>query len=137
MNRYYVVLSLSTVFYAGTAAALNPGLYEYSMKMNIPGAPASIPPTTIQRCLTASDVEGVKAIDMPAMPNSDCKVANQVFDGKQFSYKVACTTPQKLDGEVKGTVSATTLNMEMVMRIPEAPGPMMQNISARRLGDCK
>lgn len=138
MNRCYaVVLSLFAMLYAANAAALNPGLYEYSMKMSIPGAPANIPATTIQRCLTAGDVEGNKAIDMPAMPNSDCKVTNQVFDGKQFSYKVACTTPQKLDGDVKGTVSATSLSMDMIMHIPEAPGPMMQNISARRLGDCK
>ena len=122
---------------AGSAAALNPGLYEYSMQMNMPGAPAKIPPTTLQRCLTAKDVEGIKAVEMPLMPNSDCKVLNQNINGAQFSYRVSCTKPQKLEGDVKGTVSATSLNMDMTMQIPDAPGPMTQNISARRLGDCK
>ena len=131
------VLFLLAAFYAGGAAALNPGLYEYTMKMNMPGAPAKIPPTTIQRCLTARDVEGHKAVEMPPTPNSDCKALNQNINGAQFSYRVSCTKPQKLEGDVKGTVSATTLNMDMTMQIPDAPGPMTQNISARRLGDCK
>jgi hypothetical protein len=130
------VFAVAAIF-ASPAAALNPGLYEYVMKMSMPGMPAAIPPTTTQRCLTAKDVEGAKAYEMPAMPNSDCKVLNQVINGAEFSYRVACTKPQKLDGDVKGTATATSLNMDMVMRIPDAPGPMTQNISARRLGDCK
>ena len=87
--------------------------------------------------LSAKDVEGAKAVEMPPMPNSDCKVLNQNISGAQFSYRISCTKPQKLDGDVKGTVSATTLSMDMTMHTPGAPGPMTQNISAKRLGDCK
>jgi hypothetical protein len=131
------VVALLALLYAGSAAALNPGLYEYVMKMNMPGAPANMPAQTIQRCLTAKDVEGNKAMEMPPMPNSDCKVLNQVVKGEQFSYRISCTKPEKIDGDVKGTVTATSLNMDMTMKMADAPGPMTQNISARRLGDCK
>jgi hypothetical protein len=131
-----VFLFLLSMLYGSNAAALNPGLYEYTMKMNMPGAPTALPPT-IQRCLSAKDVEGAKAVEMPPMPNSDCKVLNQNISGAQFSYRISCTKPQKLDGDVKGTVSATTLSMDMTMHTPGAPGPMTQNISAKRLGDCK
>jgi hypothetical protein len=131
------LFALFGLLYAGCAAALNPGLYEYNIKLSMPGAPANIPPTTLQRCLSAKDVEGAKAIEMPPMPDSDCKMQNQKIDGAQFSYHVSCSKPQKLEGDIKGTVSATSLNMDMTMQIPEAPGPMTQNISARRLGDCK
>ncbi len=138
MSRYRTAaMLLPATLFAGPALALNPGLYEYSMKMSMPGMPGNVPPTTTQRCLGPRDVEGSKAMEMPQMPNSDCKVLNQVINGAEFSYRVACTTPQKLDGDVKGTVGATSLNMEMTMRIPEAPGPMTQNITARRIGDCK
>ena len=78
-------LTLIALLYAGSAAALNPGLYEYTMKMSMPGSPANIPPTTLQRCLTAKDVEGNKAVEMPAMPNSECKVNNQIINGAKFS----------------------------------------------------
>lgn len=134
--------SLAAVFAAALlcavpAFALTPGLYEYTMKTSVPGVPAAMPPQTTRRCLSAKDVEGSRAVEMPPMPNSDCKVLDQVIKGGQFSYRIACTTPQKLDGDVKGTVGATSLAMEMTMRMPDAPGPMMQNISARRIGDCK
>ncbi len=122
---------------AAPALALTPGLYEYSMKLNMPGMPANIPPTVTQRCLGAADVAGNKAVELPPLPNSDCKVLNQIINGAVFSYRVACSTPRKLDGDVRGTVSATSLNMEMTMRIPEAPAPMTQFITARRLGDCQ
>jgi hypothetical protein len=130
-------LILATTVFAGPAAALNPGLYEYVIKMSMPGAPMNMPTQTTQRCLTAKDVEGNKAMEMPPRPNSDCKILNQVNNGGQFSYRMSCTKPEKLDGDVKGTATATSLNMDMTMNMAGAPGAMTQNITARRIGDCK
>jgi hypothetical protein len=130
-------LILATTLFAGPAAALTPGLYEYVIKMSMPGAPMNMPAQTTQRCLTAKDVEGNKAMEMPPRPNSDCKVSNQVNNGAQFSYRMSCTKPEKVDGDVKGTATATSLNMDMTMKMDGAPGPMTQNITARRIGDCK
>ena len=124
---------------AAAAGGLTPGLYEYTMKMNMPGMPnmSNMPATTMQRCISAKDVEGNKAIEMPADRNSDCQVIDLVQSGGQFSYKMACTKPQKLDGNVKGTITATSMAMEMTMSMPEMPGPMTQSIAAKRIGDCK
>ena len=121
----------------GPAMALTPGLYEYVINMNMPGMPAGAGNKTIQRCMTASDVEGNKAIEIPPMPDSDCKINNEVVTSSQFSYRIACTTPQKLDGDVKGTMTATSLTMNMTMRTPELPGAITQSIAAHRIGDCK
>ena len=123
--------------YAASASALTPGMYEYTMKMNMPGMPVNMPAQTSQRCLTPKDVDGNKAFEMPTERNSDCQIKDMVHSGNQFSYKIACTKPQKLDGSAKGSVTATSLTMEMTMVMPEAPGPMTQSISARRVGDCK
>jgi hypothetical protein len=138
MKRQQVfAVFLASAAFSGPAAALNPGLYEYVIKISMPGVPANMPAQTMQRCLTAKDVESNKAMEMPPMPDSDCKVQNQVIKGAQFSYRISCTKPEKIDGDVKGSVTATSINMEMNMKMADAPGPMMQNISARRLGDCK
>ena len=56
--------------------------------------------------------------------------------GGQFSYKMSCTKPQKLDGAVKGTFTATGMTMDMTMSMPD-DGPMTQTITAKRIGDCK
>ena len=124
---------------AGATGTLTPGLYEYTMKMNMPGMPntSNMPAQTMQRCITAKDVEGNKAFEMPAERNSDCQIKDMVQSGGQFSYRMSCTKPQRLDGNVKGTITATSMAMEMTMSMPEMPGPMTQNISAKRIGDCK
>ena len=122
---------------AHAAATLTPGLYEYTMKMNMPGAPMNMPPQTLRRCLSPKDVGSNKALEMPPEPNSDCQVKDMVLTGGQYSYKVSCTRPQKLTGTVKGTLTATSMTMDMTMTIPEVPGPIQQSATARRIGECK
>ncbi len=119
------------------AAGLTPGLYEYSIKMSMPGVPANMPAQTSQRCLTAKEVEGNKSFEMPPDRNTDCQVNGLTQTGSQFSYTVACTKPQKMDGAVRGTFTATSMTMDMTMTMAGGPGPMTQTITARRLGDCK
>jgi hypothetical protein len=119
------------------SAAMTPGLYEYSVKMNVPGAPAGMPAQTSQRCLTSKDVDGNKAYEMPPNPNSDCQMKDLAQSGSQFSYKVACTKPQKIDGAVKGNVTSTGMTMDMTMDMAGMSGTVTQSITARRLGDCK
>lgn len=122
---------------AHAASTLTPGMYEYTMKMNMRGAPMNMPPQTSRRCLSPKDVGSNKALEMPPEPNSDCQVKDMVQTGGQYSYKVACTRPQKLTGNVKGSVTATSMTMDMTMTVPEMPGPIQQTVTARRVGDCK
>lgn len=117
------------------ASTLTPGLYEYTMKMNMPGM--AMPAQTSRRCLNPKDVESNKALEMPPEPNSDCRVSDMVMTGGNFSYKIACTRPQKLNGNVKGAVTTNSMTMDMTMTIPEMPGPVQQTVTAKRVGDCK
>lgn len=116
------------------AAGLTPGQYEYTIKMNMAGMP-NMPAQTMKRCLTAKDVSGNKAFEMPADHNSDCQIKDMSQSGGQFSYKMSCTKPQKLDSAVKGTFTATGMTMDMTMSMPD--GTMTQTTTAKRIGDCK
>lgn len=118
-------------------ATLTPGLYEYTIKMNMPGMPANapaMPAQTVQRCLTAKDV-AAKGYGAPPK-DSDCQVQDMKESGGQFSYKLACTKPQKMDGTVKGSATATSINMELTMAMG-SHGNMTQSTSGKRIGDCK
>ena len=132
----FALAALSAAPLAG-AAPLTPGMYEYTIKMNVPGAPGAMPAQTIQRCLAAKDVEGSNAYRMPPSPNNDCQLKDMKESGGTFSYKMACTKPQKMDSAVQGTVTATSMNMDMTMTMDGMPGTMTQNVSAKRVGDCK
>lgn len=119
------------------SAAMTPGLYEYTIKMSMPGAPANLPAQTFQRCLSAKDVDGSKAYEMPSNAGSDCQIKDLTQSGGQFSYKMACTKPQKIDGSVQGSLTPTGMTMNMNMTMDGMPGPMTQAITAKRISDCK
>ncbi len=137
--RIFAATLLPALPLTATAAGLTPGLYEYAVKISMPGMPevANMPAQTSQRCLSAKDVEGTKGFEMPAERGSDCQIKDLVQSGGQFSYRMACTKPQKVDGAVKGTLTATGMAMDMTMSVADMPGPMTQSITARRIGDCK
>jgi hypothetical protein len=120
------------------AAGLTPGLYEYTTKMSMPGMPAGaqgMPAQVSQHCLTAKDIAS-KGYGAPPK-DSDCQVKDMKESGGQFSYRIACTKPQKMDGNVKGAFTATGMTMDMTMSMPDAGGTMTQSTTAKRLGDCK
>lgn len=142
MKRMLACLAWTTFIPIASApvyatSVLAPGMYEYTIRMNMPGMPANIPAQTSQRCLSAKDVDGSKAYEMPPDRNSDCQVKDMTQGGSQFSYKLTCTKPQKIDGSVNGTVTPTSMTMDMTMSMAGTPGPITQTITARRIGDCK
>ena len=55
------------------AAQMTPGMYEYTIKISMPGGPGNMPPQTSQRCLGAKDLEGTKAYQMPQGPAATAK----------------------------------------------------------------
>src|SRR5829696_10011141 len=128
MRTLLIPALAAALFSHGALAAdgLTPGLYEYTIKMSMPGGPANMPTQTMQRCLTAKDVEGSKAYEMPPGPGSDCKVSDMNQSGGKFSYKMACTKPQKMNGTVQGSMTPTSMAMDMNMTMEGMPGPMTQ-----------
>ena len=136
MQRTFIRFTALAAFMLplSAGAAMTPGMYEYTVKMNMPGGPA-MPAQTFQRCLTAKDVDGSKAYEMPQAPGNDCQIKDLNQSGGQFSYKMACSKPQKMDGTVKGSMTATGMTMDMSMNMEGMA--MTQAMTVRRLGDCK
>jgi len=134
-----VTAALIAVPLTAAAAGPAPGLYEYTMKMNMPSAPnmPNMPAQTLQHCVTAKDVAAGKGYGAPQKGDNDCKVTDMAETSSTFAYKISCAKPEKLDGAVKGTYTATGMTMDMTMTIPGMPGAMTQNITAKRIGDCK
>ena len=135
-KRLRSALAATLALPLAAAAQMTPGMYEYTIRMSMPGAPANLSAQTLQRCLAAKDLEGSKAFEMPAGPGSDCQVKDLVNAGGRFSYKLACTKPQKLAGTVAGALTPTGMTMDMTMTMDDMPGPLTQSITAKRISDC-
>jgi hypothetical protein len=129
-------LLLDAAMCGAAGLEITPGLYEYTIKINIAGAPET-PLQTRQRCVTPDDVAAGKSFEGMLGKRNDCKISDLIQDGGHFSYKVACNKPQKMDGTVKGSYTSTSVTLDMTVSMPKLPGPMNQTINARRVGDCK
>lgn len=135
------------LFAQGPGGPRRDGNWEVTVQMDMPGMPAGVnmPPMTMTQCITPQDAaDPAKAI--PQQPQgrggqNDCKISDYKTEGNKVSWKMACTTPQRMTGTsefVYGKDSYTgTMVMDMGAGRPGGPGgPMTMKYSAKRLGDC-
>lgn len=136
MRRIMWSLVLGCVAGAAAAAdgnAMQPGQWEYKVKMEMPGMPMAMPAQTFSQCLTQKDVES-GAVAQDSKQKSDCEVKNLKQSGGSVSYDIVCKGKQPMTGHADFTVSANTLVGAMTMDMDGQA--MKQNFSAKRLGDC-
>ncbi len=138
MKTIVALVGLACAASAAQAQDMRPGRYEYQMKINMPGMPQGVPPTTFRHCVTQKDIQDGKAFQSRQEPNSDCRVEGMKRNGAEISYRMVCTKPQPLNVEVKGRMAADSADLTMDMKM-QAGGQMMQmrqQMLMKRLGDC-
>ena len=106
MSRPVIMLGLviSIALFSGITAAepnLNPGKWEISTEMDMPGMPMKIPPVTHTQCLTKEDFvpKGKDASDQ-------CRVSDLKQDGDTVSWKISCSGE---GGKIEGSGQMTLL----------------------------
>jgi len=116
------------------ADAMQPGMYEYTMKMEMPGMPFAMPPQTFQRCMTQKDVDQGDYASNPR-EKSDCEISNMKRAAGKVSYDVACKGERPMKGHYDFTMTQTSMTGVGTMDMEGQS--MKQNMSAKRVGDCK
>lgn len=127
------ILLLTTTALAADGG-MKPGMYEYSIKMEMPGMPFAMPPQTFQRCLTQADVDKGELARNPQDP-SECQISNMKHGPNKVTYDVACAGDPPTKGHYEFTTTATSMNGTGTMDM--GGQSMKQTFAARRLGDCK
>ena len=129
-----VTLALSSF---GTQADLNmqPGLWETTITMNMPGMPMVPPPTTQRTCITREDL-------VPKDPQSaqDCQRLDHNIEGNTVTWNAECEHAAGTTiGSGKITYTGNTYQGSMEMEMRNGQGKVMkmnQTLSGRRVGDC-
>jgi hypothetical protein len=134
------VLTLATAIASITALAVDPqdmkpGLWEYTMKMEMPGVPFAPPPQSARQCVTADDVAKGEVAPDPAQNQGNCEVRNFKRSAGTISYDVACPGSPPTTSQVKVTTTATTMEGTTIMDMGEHK--MTTRMSGKRVGDCK
>jgi len=133
MKKVVAVAALLAPLAALAGDGMKPGMYAYTVKMEMPGMPFQMPPQNFERCVTQADVDKGKQYDNQSDRGSDCEVKNLKQAANKTTFDLACkdgTTGKAeyaLTGD--GMTGKTVMNREGTA--------MTMNMSAKRSGDCK
>jgi hypothetical protein len=132
MKTIFAVLALA-VIPAALAAEPNmqPGNYDYTVKMEIPGMPFAMPPQKFQHCITQDDVAKGKQYENQG--NQDCETKNLKQSAGKASFDIACK--DGTTGSAEYTFTGDGMSGKTLMT--KEGHPMTMNMSAKRAGDCK
>lgn len=135
-------LAVASAAQAAAGPNMKPGLWEVTVKMEMPGMPHTMPPQTTQRCITPKDVEDPRKMGPAGDPRTGsdkCEMTNYRMQGNTANWEMAC----KGQGEMKGTGSMTYEGdrysgvNRMTMNQGGKPMQMTMTYSGRYLGECK
>jgi hypothetical protein len=114
-----------------SAQAMQPGLWETTARMEMPGM--AMPPMTSQRCIRDASPERL----VPPMPN--CAVTSRGASGNTVRWSVRCQeSGMTMTGDGEMTMRGTTYDgvLQMVLDQGGERQQMTHRYSGRRLGDC-
>jgi hypothetical protein len=127
------ILSLPALARAAEPAPMQDGLWEVSMKFEIPGLPFQLPAQTATHCYTKKEIE--ESSGMPKQ-SGDCKVTDLQRSGNKITWKTVCTG--KNAGTGTGEIAFTSATAyEGTMKLENKGQVTTTRYQGKRLGDCK
>jgi hypothetical protein len=125
--------------YAADHPNLQPGKWETSLTMDMPGMPAR-PAITTTHCVKPDEVKDNQSVAerMQANSKGKCKVSDVKFEGDKLSYSFTCDTGASGTTELVfgGTTYEGTTKISISGRGNAPAMSMTQHFKSKRLGDC-
>ncbi len=132
----FLIAALFPAAAACAAPNLKDGMWEITGKMEMPGMPMAIPPTTHTQCLSSKD-----AVPQKPEKNQDCKMTSLKTEGDSVAWAMQCRSGETvLDSAGKVTYRGDSMNGTLTMNVKESAQGAMQityRMSGRRVGECK
>ena len=133
-----VTLSIAACGGGQSGPNMKEGLWEITVKMDMPGMPMPMPPQTYRHCLTKKDMVP-KTQEQPGQTN--CREVKRDVKGDTVSWVIECTAPE---GAVtsSGTVTYRGDAMEGAVKVRVPDGKrgtmeMTQQMNGKWVGPCK
>ncbi len=145
-RRDRIALAVVSMLIASLAACgggpggpnMKEGLWEITIRMDMPGMPMPMPPQTYRHCLTHKDMVP-KTQEQPGQTN--CREVKREVKGETVSCVIECTAPE---GAVisSGTVTYRGDAMEGAVKVRVPDGKrgameMTQQMNGKWVGPCK
>lgn len=124
----------------GATPNMNEGLWEITVKMDMPGMPAGAPPQVMQRCFTQKDFQNPEKMAPGNDPKSSrCETSDYKLQGNTATWKMACQGDNAMTGAGSMTFSGAsyTGTNKMAMKHGDQTMNMTMNYAGKHLGPCK
>lgn len=116
---------------------MQPGLWEITSKMEMPGVP-KMAPQVMRHCYTKKDVEDSKKA-VPQSGDKNCEMKDYKLQGNTATWSMECKGEAAMTGTGTMTFGAQFYSGTMKSRMKQGGKSMEMNQSwsAKRVGDCK
>jgi hypothetical protein len=113
---------------------LTPGKYEITSKVDMPGMPGGMPPTTITQCLTEQD-----PVPHTSAGANGCNITNMTTEGDTVKYTLVCEQ-QGMQNKSSGEMTYKGENFYGTTQTKMGPSggdmTITTKISGKRIGEC-
>jgi hypothetical protein len=122
---------------AETAAALEPGEYEVSVRLELPHLENAAAAKLVRICVSGGDgsAHGLMALS-DNNPLSRCPASNIREDGGTLSFDIVCPGGNAAIGSAKFATRAQGFEGAIAMKMGGKNMTMTEHQSGRRMGDC-
>ncbi len=129
------VLILTLTALPAWGVDLNPGKYEITTRVKMPGMPGEMPPQTVTQCLSKQDL-----VPGGTAGAQGCKITDMKTEGNSVIYKMECRQDGmtiKSDGKI--TYNGDTFEGTTQTHMGPSGGNMTITtiISGKRIGKCE
>ena len=140
MKQLFILSVLVLMMSATTLFAAPPnmqeGKWEITMLMKVEGVPFPMPPMKYTQCFTKEDLKD-SSKTLPSgtdKKKDDCEVKDVKSSSDSATWNMVCKDGTTGNGEItyKGNTYTSTMTI-----LSKDGGKTVNNIKARRLGDCK
>ena len=114
------------------------GKWEITIKMEMAGAPFSMPPMVHTQCISKSDLQNNrKTLPSTAKNDKDCEIKDYKASGNTVTWTMQCKDGTTGSGEIvyKGASYSGTMQIETIDK-RHGRSKIVQHIDAKRIGDC-
>ena len=132
-----LVIALLFVSLSFAEPDMRDGLWEITVKTDMPGMPMQMPAMTHTQCITKKDL-------IPQKPekNQDCKIINSKTSGNTVSWTIQCRdkdgTTTESSGKVTYKKDKFDGTIDMTVNQPgQGKMKMTQHMSGKRIGECR
>jgi len=119
---------------------MQPGMWEITTQMDMPGMPYKMPPMTLKHCVTPEMLAKDHGLaEQKSPPGSHCERTKMKISGNQAEWAVSCTGKTNMTGH--GTMTWDSANSyhgvtQLTMDMDGQTRNVTQTMQGKRLGQC-